>query len=306
MSVLFFRRRKIFSWIILVSVLCLLGLSQEAWAKDPLWKKLTRQSYKLHEEGKSDEAFHAAKEAVRLAKINRGPLDQDVADAFHALALQHQVRGELTQAALFNERALEINKALYGWNDPRVSESLYRIANLYHEMDLFDEAETLYQQALEIAEIHYGPKSIKLLDILQALAVLYKDYGFHERAFGFFDEVFTIMDKSKTTDVKRRVVCLNHVADLHLYLENFVLAGKAYQTLVRLLENHPNEDPLALASAYNNLGSIYKRQRQYAEAQTAYRQALRILLAHYGPDRREVKTVMMNLDLVYQRMEEGG
>jgi tetratricopeptide (TPR) repeat protein len=81
----------------------------------------------------------------------------------------------LVDAEIMFRRALEICKANYGADHPKVASPLSNLAMLLHATDRSVEAEPMIQRALMIDEASYGPDHPEVATRLNNLAVLLQD-----------------------------------------------------------------------------------------------------------------------------------
>jgi tetratricopeptide (TPR) repeat protein len=83
---------------------------------------------------------------------------------------------------------------------------------------------------------------------------------------------------------------------------HYVEAEKLLSSAVKEAEKFgPKDDRLAMS--LNDLGSVYRRQRKYAEAESLYKRALVIWQRNFGPNNYAVATALTNLASLYD--EEG-
>src|SRR5260370_15520415 len=81
-----------------------------------------------------------------------------VADHLHTatslnnLAGLYHTQGKYEQAEPLFQRALKIDKQVYGKDHPDIASDLNNLAGLYHDQGKYEQAEPLYQRALAIRE----------------------------------------------------------------------------------------------------------------------------------------------------------
>jgi tetratricopeptide (TPR) repeat protein len=80
-------------------------------------------------------------------------------------------QGNYTEAAQQFQSALAIVETIKP-DDPRLANSLMRLAVVYHTQGRYAEAEPLYQRALMLQEQMFGPDQPQLLEMLEAYANL--------------------------------------------------------------------------------------------------------------------------------------
>jgi hypothetical protein len=97
-----------------------------------------------------------------------------------AVALSAKV-GQLTEVGKFSEAIPVAQQALASWetaagpDDAEVATALFRLAELYRELDRSADAEPLYVRSLAIREQVLGPDHPDVAELLYNLARLYKN-----------------------------------------------------------------------------------------------------------------------------------
>lgn len=86
----------------------------------------------------------------------------------------------------FHQRALQINKQVYGEDHPEIAIDLYNLGLLYQAQSRNEEAEQFHQDALRMREETLGDDHPDVALRLTQLAALYRDRGRYEEAEPLF------------------------------------------------------------------------------------------------------------------------
>ena len=92
---------------------------------------------------------------------------------FGALGAAFSSVGDFKKAQMYNEKALEVDKMLYGENSPNYATSLINLSEMYAVNGLLNQSLNMVTKALQIFEELYGKKNEKYINCLEKLASRY-------------------------------------------------------------------------------------------------------------------------------------
>jgi CHAT domain-containing protein len=148
-------------------------------------------------------------------------------------------QGDQAGALRHHERALEINRKLYGANHSRISETLIHLGVVAGEMRDFAKAKQYYDEALAIKTRAYGAESLDAAGVkhnLGLLAAYQRDFA---KARQYYNEVLPAYRRSYGNNHPNVAVLLNclanvvrdegdHAAARRMYEEAVAIERKAY------------------------------------------------------------------------------
>src|SRR5262249_39782382 len=108
-------------------------------------------------------------EAVRIQSAPGG-VQADLAVSLGELANANFYVGRLDTSESLNQRALAIDRQLYGDRHPNVAEDLINLGAIESERGHYPETEHYYRQALDILQKFFGPDNPETADVMMLVA----------------------------------------------------------------------------------------------------------------------------------------
>jgi tetratricopeptide (TPR) repeat protein len=229
--------------------------------------------------------------------------DRELAEALQKAADYLTCRARYEQAEPLYQRALCIEKRIWGPAHPRTAKPLCGLAYLYYEQGKYQQAEPLYQLALQIREQVLGPAHPDVACTLEGLGMLNWKEGKFEQAKLLFQRALYIQEQAKGAERTEVAHLLNDLAILSVEQGQHEQGERLYQRALSIWErvlgaNHPH-----VAMALNNLSDLYIELGKYEQAKPLCEQALRIWQQALGAEHPEVAYPLRHLaDL---NMEQG-
>jgi tetratricopeptide (TPR) repeat protein len=229
--------------------------------------------------------------------------DRELARVLRKAADYLTDRARYEQAEPLYQRALRIEKRVWGPEHPEVAYPLCGLAYLYYEQGKYQQAEPLYQRALQIRERVLGPAHPDVAYTLERLGMLYWKEGKFEQAKRLFQRALYLQEQAKGAEHTEIAHLLNDLAILSVEQGEYEQAERLYQRALSMWErvlgaNHPD-----VAMALNNLADLYIELGKYAQAEPLCEQALRIWQQALGAEHPEVAYALRHLADLY--MEQG-
>jgi CHAT domain-containing protein len=260
---------------------------------------LYKESMKLRDAGKYDEALPLFERVIETRKRILGPDAPDLAAVIHDLAVFYYYRGDYPRAESLSNRALAIQEKKLGPEHPHVATSLNLLASFYSNKGAYAKAESLSSRAVAIKEKELGPEHPKLAYYLRTLARIYYKKGAYDIAEPFYLRALAI--REKTLELEHRLVAqsLNDLANLYYDKGDGAKAESLHKRALTIQEKwlepqHPN-----VAESLCNLANIYRDRKDYAQAEPLYLRALAIQEKTKGPQSPHVARVLNNLAMFY-------
>ena len=215
----------------------------------------------------------------------------------------------LSEKALYAEaeplirRALAINEAHFGAEDPMVAISIDHLAWLLKTTNRQTEASRLMRRALAIDKAIFGVDHPKVAMRLTNLALLLKDTGRLARAETLMRRARAIDEASLPANDPQVATDLNTLA---LLLKDTDCPEEAEKRMYRALqidESHFADDPPKVATDLNTLALLLKDTQRPAEAEPLMRRALKIDEAHFGANHPKVAIDLNSLALLIKDIQ---
>jgi len=151
----------------------------------------------LHETGRRDDAFAAARRSIAIYEHAFGPRHAHVASAIDNLAILHMSEGNLDEAIPLFERSRTTLEQALGEAHPEVGTSYLNIASAYKHAGRLDAAATAYARAIAIWETALGRDHVDLARPLRGLGRLELERGAPDRAVPLLERALAIRMASK-------------------------------------------------------------------------------------------------------------
>jgi tetratricopeptide (TPR) repeat protein len=229
--------------------------------------------------------------------------DRELAEVLQKAADYLTDRARYEQAEPLYQRALCIEKRVWGPAHPRTANPLCGLAYLYYEQGKYQQAEPLYQRALQIREQVLGSAHPDVASTLERLGMLYWKEGKFEQAKRLFQRALYIQEQAKGAEHTEVAHLLNDLAILSVEQGEHEQGERLYQRALSMWErvlgaNHPD-----VAMALNNLADLYIELGKYEQAEPFCEQALHIWQQALGAEHPEVAYALRHLADLY--MEQG-
>lgn len=203
--------------------------------------------------------------------------------------------GEFDQAKPHLDKALELNRIVYGDESNQAAASIYDIAFYYHWIADLKTADSLYQKSISIFRKNKDAPPRDLASALNDFGILKNDYAEYESAKKYHQEALDIFEKNfgeKDRDVASTV---NNIAITLHELKEIEEAEKYFLRSLKMNIELFGENSPEASSNYNNLGYIYIDKNDNEKAEWYFKKSLELKINHYGDKHSLVGLANMNL-----------
>jgi serine/threonine protein kinase/tetratricopeptide (TPR) repeat protein len=227
----------------------------------------------LEDRGAYDEAVKTLDETVRLQSAQK-EINTDLSDSITELATAHYYLGHLTMADSLNQRALALDRQLFGAVHPRVADDLYNLGLIQHDLGHDAAAEQDYRQALAIKQTWYGTEHPDTALIMAAVgqALIYE--GKYDDAASVLKEALAIQERLFGKVHAQVAMGLNVLGMLELRRGNLSDAEKDFTRMADINRTVYDDRHYLVGIALLGLGEVYLGQNNNAKAERSYREAL--------------------------------
>ncbi len=228
------------------------------------------------------------------------PAPKDLSWLLSALALLLNTKSMHVQAEPHIRRALKLDEAHYGSDNPHVAIRLNNLVSLLQDTNRLAEAEPLMRRALQINEASFGPDHPSVAGCLNNLASLLKITYRLEEAEPLIRRALKIDEAAfgpKHPDVARD---LSNLTTLLQATNRLTEAEPLIRRALDIDEDSYGLDHPLVAVRLNNLASLLQDMNRLAEAEPLLRRALGIDEASYGSGHPTLATELNNLAQILQ------
>jgi eukaryotic-like serine/threonine-protein kinase len=235
----------------------------------------------LEDRGAYAEAIKTLEDAVRLQSPQS---NTDLSDSLLALGEAHYYVGHLTTADSLYNRALAMDRELYGSIHPRVADDLFNLGEVRHDLDRDREAEQYYRQALGIKQSWYGTDHPDTALMMAAVGQALVYQGRFDEAAPVLQEALAIQERIFGKVHPQVAMGLNTLGALEFKRGHLKDAERDFTRMADINRAVYDDRHYLVGIALLNLGEVYIRQNNNARAEQSYREALARFLEKLPPD----------------------
>ena len=193
-------------------------------------------------------------------------------------------------AILLGRKALAIEEAAKGANDPEVAGTLMLIAGWMRELDRHAEAEPLLRRALLIFQQSYGDSNEFAISAGNNLAATLEALGRLDEANKIYTLTLDNMARRYGPSHRLTAISTNNLAFNLARQGRYQEAQPLYDKALKIGRATMDDDDPELARIENNVASNLTARGRYLQAEPLYSHALKTRLAALGPDDPDVAT----------------
>jgi CHAT domain-containing protein/tetratricopeptide (TPR) repeat protein len=194
------------------------------------------------------------------------------------------------EAIVLGQKALAIEEAVSGANDPEVAGTLTLIAGWMRELDRNAEAEALLRRALIVFETSYGGAHEYTISAANNLAATLEALGRLEDANKIYSLTLDNMVKLHGPSHRLTAMSTNNLAFNLARQGRYQEAQPLYDKALKIGRATMDDDDPERARIENNVASNLTARGRYLQAEPLYNHALKTRLAVLGPDDADVAT----------------
>ena len=231
----------------------------------------------LHDQEKYAAARPLFEECLRIDEKVYGSSHPNVARSLGNLAGLLRDTGEESAALSMLKKSLAIRKDILGSEHPDVAISMENLAASYLRVEDFSRAIKLLQQSLEVKKKIWGEKHPATAKTLFSLGEVYVRLQNYEIADQILTRCLKIREKILHQDHLDISKTLMSLSNLKKSMCDTTAAISLLNRAVRLQEAYFGDKHKALALPLNNLGVLYREERQFPTAMKFLHQAEAII-----------------------------
>jgi eukaryotic-like serine/threonine-protein kinase len=238
----------------------------------------------LASEGHYADALPSLQEAVGV--LSKHPQGAELlSEAYGYLTWVHYYSGHVQAADAVNQRALTLDKQLYGPLHPSVGVDLQNLGDFQLDRGEYRAAEQTFSQVLTIYRAWYGALHPKTAAALLLLGSALSYQGRYDPASALYSQALLAAKNSSGEQSYRYAVALTMAGGLARDRNELAKAEKLFLQAAQILKKTLGEEHEIYAFNLSNLGSVYLADKQFARAEEILGRALRIL-QRVVPDQR--------------------
>eukprot|EP00667_Euglena_gracilis_P001597 EG_transcript_1598 len=255
----------------------------------------------------AQEMMKSEKQAVALSPVLEarvrfdldmyGPRHPKVVTGLLCVARDLQRRGELRDAALMFQRAVEAQSAVIGAHHADVGVTYGQLAGVYEGLGEWDRALAMYERSLELQLAVWGPMELEMGRMCHRMATLYQKQGNQVRALELYAKSRAV--KEAVLGPRDPVVgAISFVmAQLFQAEGQYPQALEAYNRVLAIQSAPPGPVYLRMAEVYSAMGS-------HTDAIDMYRKVIRMQVEEWGANSLVVGETYARMAQAYTLSED--
>src|SRR5215470_9871680 len=226
--------------------------------------------------GKYDQANEILEAALKLRSPNDAETAETAENLTHLANVQFY-QGHYGVAESLDNRALAIDRKLFGEQHPDVAEVLNNLGAIEMNRGNYPLSEAYYRQALAITETWYGTDHPETAANLTALSQPLSFENRDAEAQDLLERALTIQKKVNGPVHSTVATTLNQMGLLAFNRKQYDSAKNYFTQAMETWKQLYGDQHQFVAVAYSNLGSICLDEKDYACAEKMFREAVRRL-----------------------------
>ncbi|MBN2688699.1 MAG: tetratricopeptide repeat protein [Deltaproteobacteria bacterium] len=207
--------------------------------------------------------------------------------------------GNLEDALVPAEKALEIRERVLGKEHPAVASSLDIMASFYFSARNYKEAESLYREALGIREKTLGEDDPSVALSLNSLGRVSRVTGRYGEAEAHYRRALAILEKKYGAQHVYPAYILYNLAFLYECTGKYKDAEALFKKVLDIREKALGKEHPDVVAALNSLAALYRGMGRYNDAESTYKRVLEIREKKLGVRSPDTASNLYNLASVY-------
>jgi eukaryotic-like serine/threonine-protein kinase len=244
--------------------------------------------------GSYDQAIKVLDEAVRIQSAPGG-IPADLAVSLGELANAHFYTGHLDICESLNQRALAMDRQLYGESHPNVAEDLINLGAVESERGHQPETERYYRQALDIIQSFFGKDHPETADVMTLVARALNAQGRFSEAADMLRGALGVLERAYGNVHPRVASAVGELGKVALQQGKLDEAEADFRRQAEIYREVYKGKHFYIGSALANLGGVYMERKQYARAEQSFRDALQMYAQTLPADHLNVAIARIKL-----------
>lgn len=227
----------------------------------------------LEDRGEYDKAIQVLERAVTLQSAP-GASTADLGASLSELANCHFYAGHYDISEALNQRALKIDRQLYGERHPNVANDLINLGAIQQEKGNPVESERYYRQALDVIVAFYGKDHQETASAQTMLGRSLVSQNRLNEAGELLRAAVDIQEKVYGKVHPRVASALNELGRVAMQSGKYDEAEVDFRRMASIYRSVYSNKHYYIGIALSNLGSVSTERKRYAEAERYLRDAI--------------------------------
>jgi eukaryotic-like serine/threonine-protein kinase len=237
--------------------------------------------------GSYDQAIPLLDEAVRIQSAPGG-IPADLAVSVTDLANSHFYAGHLDLSNSLNQRAMAMDRQLYGERHPNVAEDLLNLGAIQSEWGHYAEGERDDRQALDILQSFYGKDHPETASVMTLVSRALIAQGKINEAADMLRDALGVLERAYGKVHPRVASALGELGKVAMQQGELDEAEADFRRQADIYRAVYNGRHYYIGAALSNLGGVYMQRKQYAHAERSFRETLQMYATTLPADHQNV------------------
>jgi eukaryotic-like serine/threonine-protein kinase len=248
----------------------------------------------LEDRGHYDDAIQMLDEAVRL-QSRPGSRQADLAASLSELANTNFYAAHYDVSKALNERALSMERAIYGERHPEVADTLINLGAIQFQLGNYPESEHFYRQALDIVHGWYGNDHPETADTMTFVGQALTGQKKYDEASDLLQQSRAILKRIYGPSHERVAFADNELGNVALRQGHLSDAEADFREAISIYRTTYGDSHYQVGIAQCNLGGVYLQRKDYARAESLIRDSLQTYAKSVSPTHYNVGIARVRL-----------
>ena len=248
----------------------------------------------LYEQGAYEKAVPVLEEAIRL-QTRGDTASPGLASAITDLANTYFYLGKFALSDTLNQRALEMDRHLYGPRHAFVADVLINLGAIRFEWAKYDEAERYYREALDINTTWYGPNHPETASSLTALGRCLASEQKLVEADTVLRRALDVVERVYGPVHPRVASALNEYSRVKQSEGKLDEAESGFRRMADIYKTIYHDRHYVISIALSNIAGVLQERKQYEQAEALFREAIQRYDGLLAPDHQLVGIARVRL-----------
>jgi serine/threonine-protein kinase len=248
----------------------------------------------LYEQGAYEKAVPVLEEAIRL-QTRGDTASPGLASTITDLANTYFYLGKFALSDTLNQRALEMDRHLYGPRHAFVADVLINLGAIRFEWAKYDEAERFYREALDINTTWYGPNHPETASTLTALGRCLASEQKLVEADTVLRRALDVVERVYGPVHPRVASALNEYSRVKQSEGKLDEAEAGFRRMLEIYKTIYHDKHYVISIALSNIAGVMQERKRYEQAEALFREAIQRYDGLLAPDHQLVGIARVRL-----------
>ncbi len=211
------------------------------------------------------------------------------------LGIYYSRTADYQRARPLLEKALIVNKKIYGREDIKTAEVGAYLAVLYKNIGDYQKGVILLENALETYQRFYGKDHNRSISCMTFLGNLYKDIGAYSKAKELLEYCLAINKKERGLKNINTARVIGYLGSIYNDIGEYSKAKALLEESYNVYNNNYGHDNVLVSGSFIRLANLYNNIGEYTKARKLSEEALIMYKKNYGENHIDTALSLFSL-----------